>query len=300
MNTDFLKLFVNVAETHNFSLTAKLTNRTQSAVSQAIKSLEKELGFKLFYRDNKEVKLTSSGEIFYYRIRLLLNNLDSIITESKNLGKTNRGMIRIGMVGTPFENKVIPELIGRYHQNNPNVNIEFENINNNRLKERLSNRECDLIFSTEDDATNIKGIEFTRLLKGRFVAVVPLLDDLSEKEMINFDDLEGKRVFLMTRSWCSPLQYELNLKLISNVENCKFTQVNVVSAADMMTEAQLGIEITNNLVCNSKYENCKVIPLQDSTKLSYGISKLKNYQSPLVENFLNFAKKEDLNRFIYI
>ncbi|RVU71911.1 MULTISPECIES: LysR family transcriptional regulator [Lactobacillus] len=64
MNIDFLKLFINLAETQNFSLTAKLTNRTQSAVSQAIKSLEKELGFRLFYRDNKQVILTPRGKTF--------------------------------------------------------------------------------------------------------------------------------------------------------------------------------------------------------------------------------------------
>lgn len=65
MNIDHLKIFINLAETLNFSLTAKTLNLSQSAVSQAIKSIENELGFSLFKRTKRQVRLTKSGTLFY-------------------------------------------------------------------------------------------------------------------------------------------------------------------------------------------------------------------------------------------
>lgn len=287
MNTEFLKIFVTVAETRNFSLTAKLTNRSQSSVSQAIKSLETDLGFRLFYRDNKEVVLTSSGEIFYSRIRVLLNNLDSIINESKNLGSTFRTIIRVGIAGTPFENRVLPELLSKFQQNEPGINLEVEYLNYNLLKQHLINRECDLIFSSKDNLERMKGVEFQQLLKGEFVAVVPCSKAISQQAELKLADLHDNHLYLMSKSWSSPLQNKLNYNIVNEVSGISTTIVNVTSAADFMTKAQLGIEITNSVVCDLDYENCRIIPLRDTDEVVYGIAKLKSYRSPLVNKFLD-------------
>lgn len=65
-----LECFIAVAECSNFSKAANRVNRTQSAVTQQIKSLEKKLGTSLFHRE-KKVSLTQEGEILLpYALRL--------------------------------------------------------------------------------------------------------------------------------------------------------------------------------------------------------------------------------------
>ena len=64
MNTDKIKIFLDLAESLNFSRTAQNMNITQSAVSQSISSLERYLNTKLFYRSRKEVNLTPAGQLF--------------------------------------------------------------------------------------------------------------------------------------------------------------------------------------------------------------------------------------------
>lgn len=61
MNYDFYKTFVTLAETNNFSKTAKKLNIVQSTVSTRIQELEKYLQINLFERTNKTVSLTQSG-----------------------------------------------------------------------------------------------------------------------------------------------------------------------------------------------------------------------------------------------
>lgn len=64
-----LKYFLALAETLNFSQVAEQFYVAQTAISYSIKALETELGTKLFERTTKKVELTSSGHIFYSRVK---------------------------------------------------------------------------------------------------------------------------------------------------------------------------------------------------------------------------------------
>ena len=60
MNTFQLSCFLQVAETLNFARAAEILHVTQPAVTQQIRSLEKELGVPLFHRTTRSVKLTQA------------------------------------------------------------------------------------------------------------------------------------------------------------------------------------------------------------------------------------------------
>ena len=61
MNTTQLECFLAVAEHLNFSRASEELKMTQPAVSHQIRTLEEELGVKLFMRTSKNVSLTSEG-----------------------------------------------------------------------------------------------------------------------------------------------------------------------------------------------------------------------------------------------
>ncbi|CDR34819.1 LysR substrate-binding domain-containing protein [Criblamydia sequanensis] len=63
MNEFTLRCFLAVAETGSFTRAAQMVNRTQSAITQQMSSLEKSLGKRLFDR-GKQIRLTKDGEIF--------------------------------------------------------------------------------------------------------------------------------------------------------------------------------------------------------------------------------------------
>lgn len=65
MNTQELKCFLRVADRLNFTRAAQELYLTPPTVTHHIQRLEKELGVTLFIRDNKSVRLTAAGEIFY-------------------------------------------------------------------------------------------------------------------------------------------------------------------------------------------------------------------------------------------
>jgi DNA-binding transcriptional LysR family regulator len=58
-----LKMFCDLAETKSFTITAKGMGLSQSAISQSLMTMEKNLGVRLVERARRSFKLTAQGQI---------------------------------------------------------------------------------------------------------------------------------------------------------------------------------------------------------------------------------------------
>ncbi|MGI5970565.1 MAG: LysR family transcriptional regulator [Oscillospiraceae bacterium] len=79
-----LKYFIALAETLNFSEVAERFFVAQTAISYNIKSLEKELGAKLFIRSTKKTSLTEAGYFFYSKVKIALQIIEQVQKEIKH------------------------------------------------------------------------------------------------------------------------------------------------------------------------------------------------------------------------
>ena len=75
MELRWLTAFVTVAEELNYRRAAERLHVAQPAISQQIMNLEKDLGVKLFDRNNRSVQLTDSGDAFLAPCRFALSAL---------------------------------------------------------------------------------------------------------------------------------------------------------------------------------------------------------------------------------
>ena len=78
-----LECFCAVCETGSFTKAAGLLYVTQSAVSQQISSLEKELRVNLFKREGRVLSITEAGSLFYQKCRMILNDIDDAVIETR-------------------------------------------------------------------------------------------------------------------------------------------------------------------------------------------------------------------------
>ncbi|GJM75137.1 hypothetical protein HMSSN036_73530 [Paenibacillus macerans] len=151
MNIQQLKCFVSLAETLNFSTTAEKLNLTQPAVSHNIKSLENELGIILFVRNKRTVNLTLAGNSFYEDMEGLLFRLDQSIKKAKRLSEKYESTLVIGYTETVFEKQVLPDIIRRFKERYPQIQIQLKKSNLTREKEDLLNQKFDIIFTSQDN-----------------------------------------------------------------------------------------------------------------------------------------------------
>ena len=120
------KIFNEAASTLSFSLAARNLFISQSAVSQAIHTLEKELNTQLFIRQSKGVVLTKEGEMLYTKISQALSLITSAENQIGHLHDLTKGELTIGAGDTLSENYIMPYLV-KFNQLYPQVTIKMVN-----------------------------------------------------------------------------------------------------------------------------------------------------------------------------
>ena len=72
LDTELLSAFVAVIENGGFTAAARQLHKTQSTISQRIRTLEERVGSPLVYRTSRQLSLTEDGEILLVYARRLL------------------------------------------------------------------------------------------------------------------------------------------------------------------------------------------------------------------------------------
>lgn len=143
INYELYKVFYYVATTLSFSEASKQLFISQSAVSQAIKALEKKLDQTLFIRSTKRVQLTPEGEILLRHVEPAMNLIKR--GESQLIDATaSGGQIRIGASDTICRYFLVP-FLKRFHEEFPNAHIKVTNETSLKCVELLETGQVDLI-----------------------------------------------------------------------------------------------------------------------------------------------------------
>jgi DNA-binding transcriptional LysR family regulator len=152
------KIFNEAASTLSFSLAAKNLFMTQSAVSQAINSLEKELDTTLFIRQAKSVTLTKEGLILHQHINNALEIITSAENQIQNFKELKDGELVIGASDTISQYFLTPYLV-LFHKQYPNIKIKVLNRTSIEMIELMKSGQIDLGFLNmpiEDETLTIR------------------------------------------------------------------------------------------------------------------------------------------------
>lgn len=289
MNIDHLSIFVDLAETLNFRKTAYRKNVSQPAVSQAINSIENEIGVKLFNRSRSGVAITSKGKVFYDDIKPLLNTYYKSVQEVQQIDNI-KTLLTIGMTNSPFESIFIPKLIRKFQSKYPNEKIFLQNYDHNQLKRQLVNGDCDLILTTQDDMADLRVAQYHELIKGRFCALIPKNNGLSHMNSIDPEDLNNQSLILLDNNWCPPEQLRLQEIIRKQNSSKNISYANNVDTANIMCKSALGITIGPSFILGEENEFVKPVPLDYRVKLSYGTASLNSNHKIQIKDFYNFFK----------
>ncbi|WP_126428108.1 LysR family transcriptional regulator [Brevibacillus marinus] len=138
-----LLTFVTVAEKKNFTRAAQELHVTQSAVTLAIKTLEKNYKTKLLDRTNKYVRLTKAGEILYHHAKEILSHYEKVQRLIDDLIHSASGPLSIGSSYT-FGEYLLPGIIAKFKQLYPLIIPSVSIRNSKRIISQLLRHELDL------------------------------------------------------------------------------------------------------------------------------------------------------------
>ena len=136
MNIEYYKNFVKIAELGNISLAAKALLIAQPSLSKQIQTLEKDFGTALLKRNARNVELTTAGEIFYHKAKLICE-IDNICHDEIHTSVIgNRGKLKIGIT-ISYPDWYIEDLFKDFSDLFPQITYDIREDSSDRLMELL-------------------------------------------------------------------------------------------------------------------------------------------------------------------
>ncbi len=164
--------FYHVAKLGSFTKAADATFRTQSALSQQIKSLEDELDCQLFERIGKrKLRLTSAGERFFTFSEETLQKYDNLKEELNELQELQKGRLRIAAPFTTLYH-LFPHAIETYTQKYPYVELTILDRSQQIVMELVWKGDIDFGFALQSEVP--KGLTALRWQRVETVLLAPL------------------------------------------------------------------------------------------------------------------------------
>src|SRR5439155_23752500 len=122
MELRHLRYFVTVAAELHFARAAQRLFISQPALSQQVRSLEGELGFKLLERNSRGVQLTPEGQAFLAEAQIVVRDADHAAEGARALAQGGTGHLRLSHLRTMPRG--LPErVVSEYQRRYPSVEI---------------------------------------------------------------------------------------------------------------------------------------------------------------------------------
>lgn len=283
-----LRGFYYSARLGNLTKAAEKISVTQSAVSQQIKSLEDELGIKLFDRFGPKKNLTPDGQVFFELISPIILEIENIQNTFEDMKGAQTGRVTLAATTFMIMNQ-LPFVIKKFTEQYPHIHLT------------VLERRCDEIISLCEAGDIDIGIapvtplppslNSIRLKPMERVLITPLNHPLSKKENVTLLDIAQYPIIsyekgLNSREDCDRIfdEVKLNVEIVMEATNAETIKRYV--------ELGIGIAIIPKLALfhRDNYNIHVITGLSKSfNKLQYGVIMRKG------RHITNWSKK-----FLYL
>lgn len=277
-----LYYFVTVVDHHSFTKAADICYISQSAISQQIRALEKELQVELLIRENRSFKLTDAGDYLYRHGKGLLEEFDKIKKETIKRGIEDEQTLKIGYL-KGYGATELHEAVSKFSAIYPEVTISIINGTHEELYNYLIHDQVNLLISDQRRAFHKEYFNYELLLADCYVEISNN-NPLSKKSFLTLSDLKRTSCILISSKqqqeteknfYQDTLGFANNFLFADSLENARLMIVNnrgfmPIEAIGTLTPPASGI---------------KRIPLMNNLK-------------PLQRKFCAFWPKEKTNYYI--
>ena len=178
-----LRVLSEIATRGSFSAAAEALSLTQSAVSQHIAALEREVGTPVVERGSRPVALTEAGHALTRHTTAILARLDSAEQELGEFAGRRRGRLRFGSFPTALAT-LAPPAFAHFRRRHPEVTLTVVDDHLQRLLPRLEGGEIDLGLIYEHEALpeiSSRDLQRTGLFADEYRAVLPARHRLTRR-----------------------------------------------------------------------------------------------------------------------
>jgi DNA-binding transcriptional LysR family regulator len=203
MELRHLRYFCSVAEDEGFSRTARLLHVSQSAISEQVSDLEREVGAQLLIRGRQRIRLTPHGEVFLAEAKKVLAGASQAVEAAQCSLRGEIGTLKIGFFsgGT---STLVPKLIKDFRRRHPGIRVSLSEMVPSVQQRALMDGTLDVGFTRPLHPPFDQHLRSEPLYRDRLVAVMPKGYALA-KAPVDLRALAGERFVLVARETAPPL-----------------------------------------------------------------------------------------------
>lgn len=189
-----IEMFVTAADRQSITEAAQAMFVAQPSVSAQIRALERELGYPVFDRLPRGVRLTDVGRAVLPHARQILRQLDEIRDTIDELEGMQRGRLILGTMPTVTAH-LIPTVIKAFREAYPAIDLRVFEARAQTVVDEVVARRLDLGVVTNAEPS--AQVEVLPLLREEIYAIVPVNDPLADAEEIDLRQLRDRRFIVL-------------------------------------------------------------------------------------------------------
>ena len=173
MELRHLRYFVAVAAEENVSRAALKLHVSQPGISRQIRGLEDEIGFQLFERSAKSLKLTEAGKVFLAEARAVLLHAEDAVKKARAVSGGMSGEINVGYAPS-LTVQILPASLRKFQGRFPNVRVALHDLSTEEMLAQLGEKKLDVALTVCPPAKQLRGLQCEELARyAMCVAVAP-------------------------------------------------------------------------------------------------------------------------------
>lgn len=289
MDIKVLRNFVEIVDSGSLTAASKRLFIAQPALSNQLKSLEKELNTILIERNSRHQKLTDAGLLFYNRAKSIIFQENAMVQEISDAREGEVGCLKIAAIQSG-EINLLQKIIPLFAKNFPRITYEFQEKETEDTLKMLSDGTVEIgVISTPfppDPNMDVVYISDEKLV---FAYDPEIFSFPSEEERITLKDLADKPILMVRR-------YEKNFRDLCAEEGFS---PNIRAINKQLTislkwaEAGLGVALVpeSSLSYSKKNLAFKSVDAESLTTKRAVVTMKNGFHSRAVQNFLSLCKQ---------
>ena len=192
-----LHYFVAVAEIGTVSGAAQAISISQSAITEAIKELEADLGVNLFERHSRGLNITHKGHLFLRHATTILNDVSSARMALEEEQTTERDTLAIGVTSL-VAGYVLSDILSRFRRAYPYVDVNAVEDTGGYLEHLLIGGEIDVAVMLISNLKDHYALRAEVLESSKYQLWLPAGHALASVENFNLERLADERLIMLT------------------------------------------------------------------------------------------------------
>jgi DNA-binding transcriptional LysR family regulator len=240
MELRHLRYFVAAAEEENISRAAPKLHVSQPGISRQIRNLEEEIGFPLFERSGKAVRLTPAGKIFFGEARDILQRVADAVKKTRSL-LPPQAVLNVGYAPSATV-EILPRALRAFKIRYPGVRVNLHDLSAKDMLPQLRQKKLDLALTLPPSKLP-RELNMKELERYETCVAVGKTHPLAKSKYVSLNQIATEPIAALIRK--DYPQYHSHLqKLFATIGRKPRIGSELDSGTSLMAAVEAGREIT--------------------------------------------------------